>query len=68
MQSNATQCVRLDDAFTAEQAQAAVSVLYGAAGIDPEDPSSWSSPVIRIDGSTHPVVIVSRVVLMVSTS
>jgi len=49
--------VRLDGAFSAEQAQAAVSVLFGGAGIDLEDPSSWNPPVVRIDGSTHPLVV-----------
>jgi hypothetical protein len=48
--------VRLDEAFTADQATAATRVVYQATGIDPDDPASWPAPVLRFAGTNHPVV------------
>lgn len=48
---------RLDDGFTREEADNAASALFGAAGIDADDPSTWEGPVLRIDGSIDPAVM-----------
>jgi hypothetical protein len=40
--------VRVDDAFPREQADAARTILWKAAGLRPDDPASWTQPVIRL--------------------
>lgn len=40
--------VRLDQAFPREVADACCSILWRASGCRPEDPTSWTQPVVRI--------------------
>ncbi|KQV57620.1 MULTISPECIES: phytanoyl-CoA dioxygenase family protein [unclassified Caulobacter] len=40
--------VRLDDAFPLRLAEAARAILWRETGCDPEDPESWTEPVIRL--------------------
>jgi hypothetical protein len=40
--------VRLDHAFPRERAEAARTLLWKATGCDPDDPSTWTQPVIRL--------------------
>ena len=40
--------VRIDDAFSREQADAARAILWKATGCSPDDPQSWTQPVIRL--------------------
>jgi hypothetical protein len=40
--------VRLDRAFSREDADAARAILWKDTGCDPEDPSTWTQPVIRL--------------------
>lgn len=41
--------VRIDGAFSKETATEARSILWKAAGCDPDDRSTWTRPVIRLD-------------------
>ncbi|WP_062206547.1 phytanoyl-CoA dioxygenase family protein [Streptomyces sp. NBRC 109706] len=43
--------VRVEAAFPREVAEAGQAELWPLAGVDPADPSTWASPVVRIDGS-----------------
>lgn len=40
--------VRIDGAFTRAHADAARAILWKATGCDPDDPSTWTQPVIRL--------------------
>jgi hypothetical protein len=40
--------VRLDRAFSREDAEAAREILWKDTGCDPDDPSTWTKPVIRL--------------------
>jgi hypothetical protein len=40
--------VRIDQAFPAEVAAEARAILWHATGCDPDDPSTWTHPVIRL--------------------
>ena len=40
--------VRIDDAFSREQADAARAILWKATGCSPDDPETWTQPVIRL--------------------
>ena len=42
--------VRLEHAFARETAEAARSILWRDTGCDPDDPRSWTRPVIRLGG------------------
>lgn len=41
--------VRLDNAFSGQTADEARAILWRATGCDPNDPSTWHRPVIRLD-------------------
>jgi hypothetical protein len=41
--------VRIDDAFDAHTAEQARAILWTAAGCDPDDRSTWTRPVVRLD-------------------
>nr|WP_298728354.1 phytanoyl-CoA dioxygenase family protein [uncultured Steroidobacter sp.] len=45
--------VRLDGAFSRETAEQARSILWRATGCDPDDRSTWTRPVIRLDQFGH---------------
>jgi hypothetical protein len=40
--------VRIDDAFPRASADAARAILWKATGCDPDDPATWTQPVIRL--------------------
>jgi len=40
--------VRMDGAFPREQADAARAILWKASGCNPDEPASWTQPVIRL--------------------
>lgn len=40
--------VRIDDAFPRATAEAARAILWKATGCDPDDPATWTQPVIRL--------------------
>ncbi|GAB3692238.1 phytanoyl-CoA dioxygenase family protein [Spirosoma flavus] len=40
--------IRIDNAFAPELAEAARSILWQDTGCDPNDPSTWTKPVIRL--------------------
>ena len=46
--------VRIDGAFAREQADAARAILWQATGCDPDDPLTWTQPVIRLGMFTQP--------------
>ena len=46
--------VRLDDAFPRELADAGRTILWKQTGCDPDDPRTWTSPVIRLGHQTQP--------------
>ena len=46
--------LRLDDAFPAAEAAAAV---WEALGLSPDDPSGWTRPVVRIGHLSHPALV-----------
>ncbi len=46
--------VRIDNAFSEETAAACRDILWKAAGVDPEDPRTWTKPVIRLGGFSDP--------------
>jgi hypothetical protein len=43
--------VKLEGAFTRDQAKACSDLLWKQAGLSPDDPSGWKEPVIRLPGS-----------------
>lgn len=47
-------CVRLDNAFPAETARAARDILWKATGCDPDNPETWTHPVVRLGMFTLP--------------
>lgn len=42
--------VRIDNGFSGETAAACRDILWKAAGVDPNDPKTWTKPVIRLGG------------------
>jgi hypothetical protein len=46
--------VRIDHAFSEETAAACREILWKTAGVDPDDPKSWTKPVIRLGGFSEP--------------
>ena len=42
--------VRLDDAFPRELADQGRAILWRDTGVDPDDPATWTRPVIRLGG------------------
>lgn len=42
--------VRIDDAFSRQTADEARAILWRETGCDPNDPSTWTQPVIRLGG------------------
>src|SRR4029453_12378532 len=40
--------VRIDHAFPREHAEAARGILWKATGCDPDNPATWTQPVIRL--------------------
>ena len=46
--------VPLDQAFSRERADAARTILWKATGCSPDDPSTWTRPVIRLGMFTQP--------------
>ncbi|MDC3956967.1 phytanoyl-CoA dioxygenase [Polyangium jinanense] len=46
--------VRIDDAFPRDLADACRAILWAATGCSPDDPSTWTKPVIRIGDQAHP--------------
>jgi Phytanoyl-CoA dioxygenase (PhyH) len=49
--------VRIDRAFPREHAEAAAEILWKATGCDPDDPATWTRPVIRLGMFTQPPFI-----------
>jgi len=47
--------VRIDNAFPRELAEKAVDFLWKQTGCDPDDPSTWTKPVIRLGGYGGPI-------------
>jgi hypothetical protein len=45
--------VRVTDAFPRSVADEGRSLLWRLTGLSPDDPSSWTSPVVRLDGSSE---------------
>lgn len=46
--------VRLDDAFPRELADECRAILWRDLGRDPDDPSTWTEPVVRLGGYADP--------------
>lgn len=46
--------VKLESAFPAEVAAAGREILWRATGCDPDDPATWTSPVIRLGDHAEP--------------
>lgn len=46
--------VRIDDAFSAELAEAGRAILWKDTGCDPDDPATWTKPVIRLGEYAQP--------------
>lgn len=46
--------VRLDFAFSRELAAAARAILWADTGCDPQDATTWTKPVIRLEQYSHP--------------
>src|SRR5687768_12321895 len=46
--------VRLEDAFPRELAQQARTILWRDTGCDPDDPSTWTKPVVRLGFYSQP--------------
>jgi hypothetical protein len=46
--------VRIDEAFDKQTAEQARTILWNATGCDPDDPSTWTQPVIRLDQFGQP--------------
>jgi hypothetical protein len=49
--------VRIDHAFPRERAGAARAILWKATGCSPDDPATWTQPVIRLGMFTQPPFI-----------
>ncbi len=49
--------VRIDHAFPRERADAARAILWKATGCSPDDPATWTQPVIRLGMFTEPPFI-----------
>ena len=49
--------VRIDHAFPRERADAARAILWRATGCSPDDPATWTQPVIRLGMFTQPPFI-----------
>lgn len=49
--------VRVDHAFPRELADEARAILWRATGCNPDDPTTWTQPVIRLGGFTEPPFI-----------
>ncbi len=49
--------VRIERAFPREQADAARAILWQATGCNPDDPATWTAPVIRLGMFTQPPFI-----------
>lgn len=49
--------LRIDKAFPREIAHAAREILWQATGCDPNDPATWTKPVIRLGAFTQPPFI-----------
>jgi hypothetical protein len=49
--------VAVRGAFTRELAEACLDVLWPALGVDRHDRATWTSPVVRLTGSAHPLVL-----------
>jgi Phytanoyl-CoA dioxygenase (PhyH) len=49
--------VHLDQAFPSDLAGRCVEELWSQLGVDRDDPSSWTQPVVRIPGSAHPDLV-----------
>ncbi len=45
--------VRLDLAFSTETAAQARAILWAATGCNPDDPTTWNQPVVRLDQFDH---------------
>lgn len=46
--------VRIDNAFPRRLAEEGRAILWAATGCDPDDPASWTQPVIRLGGFAQP--------------
>jgi hypothetical protein len=46
--------VRINEAFSRKTAEDAREILWKATGCDPDDPSTWTGPVIRLDQFAQP--------------
>src|SRR5688500_12645172 len=51
--------VRIDNAFSAELAAEVRSILWKEIDADPNDPSTWTKPVIRLGMYSHPPFVQS---------
>ena len=49
--------VRIDHAFPRANADAAQAILWKATGCSPDDPGTWTQPVIRLGMFTEPPFI-----------
>lgn len=49
--------VRIDNRSAARTSARAASHLLELAGIDAGDPAAWTTPVVRVEGSSHPAVV-----------
>ena len=49
--------VRIDEAFPRALADAALAILWNATGCSPDDPATWTQPVIRLGMFTQPPFI-----------
>lgn len=47
--------VRLDNAFSPEQAAQARAILWSASGCNPDDRSTWTKPVVRLGDLAQPI-------------
>src|SRR5690606_38318495 len=46
--------VRIDHAFPRELAEQGRAILWAASGCDPDKPSTWTQPVVRLGNFTQP--------------
>jgi hypothetical protein len=46
--------VRLDEAFSRELAQQGRDELWAAMGLSPDEPGTWTRPVVRLEGMSSP--------------
>jgi hypothetical protein len=46
--------VKIDDAFSRETADQGRAILWRATGCDPDDPSTWTKPVVRLGYYSQP--------------